>query len=152
MEPNLLVKDARRRLDVADHFMFVTYPMVKETKMLKTIMEHVAQSVFTAMQALLEYERKEKRIIHLSGNFYADLDLFRRDVAPRYKFTPKDYSLVQELKSFAYSKKKSHMEFVRGDKYVFTFEDFSMKVLNQEKVKKLIEAANAFVTKVERAV
>ncbi|MBI4153933.1 hypothetical protein HY501_01220 [Candidatus Woesearchaeota archaeon] len=152
MEPSQLVEEARKKLSIADHFMFVTYPMVKETKMLKTIMDHTADAVFMAMKGLLESERKEKRIMHLTGNFYADLEIFRREVAPRHKFTPKDSLLLQELKSFTESKKKSHMEFVRGEKYVFTFEDFSMKVFNEEKVKKVIEAASAFITKAERAV
>lgn len=148
MKPEQLFEDAKRKLAIADHFMFVTYPLLKETKMLKMIMDNVADSVFKSMQAVLEKERMMKKATHLTGNFHVDFELFRSH-SSQYGFTPKHHYLVQELRAFHESKMKSHMEFVRGDKYVFAFEDFSMKVLTADKVKSMIENANDFLAKAE---
>ena len=146
MEPKQLIQEAQRKLAVADHFMHVTFPMIKETKMLKAIMDHLANSVFMAMEAVLEHEKREKKLFAATGNFQNDVELFRR-VGMRYGFSGKYTYLLQELHAFQESKKKSHMEFVRGGKYVFAFDDYSMKSLTEERVKKTVAFAKEFILK-----
>ena len=56
-----LREDARKRLQVADHLLTITYPLVKDAKLLLTISENLYYCVENAMNALLEHEKLFKK-------------------------------------------------------------------------------------------
>jgi len=58
-----LLVAARKEMEVADHLLYVTYPMVKESKFLLSVASKVATSARIALQALLEYEKLGNNIL-----------------------------------------------------------------------------------------
>ena len=79
-----LVLEAHRKLRLADHMAYITYPMLKETKLLLTILDNLDKSLKLSLNAYLYYERLYKRISIYPDDFKTKLDLFERGPAKRY--------------------------------------------------------------------
>ena len=54
--------NAKKKIQIADHMLGVTYPLVKDTKLLVVIMENIFLAYTNAMAAILYHERLFKRI------------------------------------------------------------------------------------------
>ena len=57
-----LINKANQSFKVADHIAYVTYPLVKDNKLIITVTENLAESLTKAIESLLFYERMYKRI------------------------------------------------------------------------------------------
>ncbi len=118
-----LVRDARKAFDTADHLTYVTYPLIKESKLMITITEHIHHAVMNAMQALLEYEKMYKRISYIPNDFMSRMEMLRQSIFPRYKM--QEYSqLIMELREIVETRKKSSMEFARRDRYFIYADEY----------------------------
>ena len=119
-----LISEAKRSYDTADHLAYVTYPMIKEPKLIITIITHINNALLAAMQALLEHERLYKRISYIPEDFMTRIHILRQSVFPRYKMY--DYSkLILEIMNILNSHKSSNMEFIRRDKYFIYSNSYS---------------------------
>jgi|TARA_Y100000310_G_scaffold186269_1_gene186401 hypothetical protein len=130
-----LIKEANRLYVIADHLTYITYPTVKDNKLLIKILENLYGSLSKAMEAVLYYDRMYKRISPLAEGFMARLSVFKEKCAPRYDFDRDFIVLINDLRTITNYRKKSPMEFSRGDKFVICSDDYKLKTITQEKVK-----------------
>lgn len=138
------IDKARKSLQVADHMAYVTYNVVREPRILLSILENVFLAYANAMNALLEHERMYKRIPAYADNFESKLDAYRR-VEARYKLKP-EYSLImKDIKDTLYAHKRSPMEFRRDDRFVICSEDYRMKAITLADMKGYISKAKLFI-------
>jgi hypothetical protein len=144
-----LLIEANRIFSSADHLIYVTYPLVKDIKLLIKIIENLNIATFKYMDALLSYERFYKRIGPLPNNFDSRFEIFKRHMAKRYNLDRNHVMLLLELKELIDHHKRSKMEFIRKDKYVICGSNYRvMKTLNVEKVKDYINGIKPFVRKI----
>ena len=107
---------ANRYLRSADHIAYVTFPLVKDNRLIIAVLENLNNSVSSAMDALLIHEKKNRGISIIPE----DSELKRQTVAAvanKYNIIPDELSLVSELQDMVAQRKKSEMEFIRKDKY-----------------------------------
>lgn len=141
-----LIAEANREFRKADHLAYVTYPMVRETKLLYVIAEVLYNSLAKGIEAMLAYERLYKRIPLVPGSIEAELELFK-NVAARYGFNRNIVLMLLDLKALMNAKREWPVEFVRNDKFVICDEDYSMKVLDIQKVKNYIMDGKEFMAR-----
>ncbi len=141
-----LIAEANREFRKADHLAYVTYPMVRETKLLYVIAEVLYNSLSKGVEAMLAYERLYKRIPLVPGSIEAELELFK-DVAARYGFGRNIVLMLLDLKAMMNAKKKGPVEFVRQDKFVICDEDYGMNVLDIQKVKGYVMDGREFIAR-----
>ena len=143
-----LIIEAKRAYETADHLAFVTYPMIKEPKLIITIITHINNALQNASQALLEYERLYKRISYIPGEFMTKIYMLRQSIFPRYQM--QDYSnLIIEVKNIVNSHKSSNMEFIKRDKYFIYSNSYSnVASINMNNIKDYIDKTRDFVDKV----
>ena len=53
---------AKQKIKVADHIISVTYPLVKDPKLLLGVLENIHSALMHCISAILEYDRLFKRI------------------------------------------------------------------------------------------
>lgn len=145
-----LVKEANDALKRADHLTYITYPQVKEIKLLYAIAENLYNALAKGMKAVLHYERLYKRIPVIPGNFDYELELFKTKCMDKYYIPRSSVLLIQDLKNLIETKKKGPIEFIRQDKFVICSEDYEMKVLNLQKVKAYLADTKVFIERVNR--
>jgi len=136
---------ALKRIKVADHMLNVTYPLLKEPKLLVSVMENLFLSLTNSMSALLYYERKYKSIPLFADNFDSKYEIFKTKTADKYHLEAQQLRMMREIKNLLVEHKKSPVEFAKGGKFVICSEDYTIKTVSVEDMKEYISKAKAFI-------
>jgi hypothetical protein len=142
-----LVLEANKTLKLADHMVYVTYPLIKDNKLLIHIITNIDKSIKHSIDAFIRYDRIYKRIRANPKDFTEKLDIFSKISSKRYPFTQSDFEFIEEIDDLVKKHKESPMEFVRGNKFVICSENYNTKILTLEKVKYMISKAKPFIFK-----
>ncbi|MFH0979106.1 MAG: hypothetical protein V1837_07450 [Candidatus Woesearchaeota archaeon] len=136
---------AKRHLQIADHMVYVTYGLVKDPRLLLSVLDNVFLAFTNSMSSILHYENLFKRVPPFPDNFEAKFALFRESCLSRYNIH-KDYlPLMRELKGLIVAHKKSPVEFARNDRFVICSDDYRMQVISVEQIKCYVAQAKLFI-------
>jgi len=150
MEKFQVLRDAaKKKIMIADHMLTITFPLVKDPKLLLAILENVFLAQTNAMSSVLEYERLFKRVPPFHDTFDSKLNMFQYKIMPRFKIDPVYLKAMKDIRSVIVGHKQSPVEFARKDKFVICSNDYQMKTLNISDVKKYIVLTKKFVKEME---
>lgn len=149
-DENILL--AKKALRTADHMTYMTYPLVRDLKIIVSITENIYLAVINAMESVLQYDRFYKRINPLAENFDSRFQVFKEKCAPRYEFDKDDLILIDELRNIIKHHTDSNMEFVRSDKLIICSPTFKMKTLDISAIKQYLVRTKKFIRKAELAI
>jgi len=139
-----LQSQALEKLKVADHLVSTTYSLVKEPKLLVSVIENIFNALDLTMTALLEYEKNFKEIPEYK-TFNEKMDLFRRKIATKYGISNDVLSFIVELKKTLDEHKKSSVEFTKKETFVISDNNYNLTTLKIEDVKKTLLNAKHYV-------
>jgi hypothetical protein len=145
MEFQTLRFQALEKLKVADHLIDTTYSLVKEPKLLVSVIENIAQALELSITAVLEYERGLKTIISYENTFDGKIEMFRRKILTKYGLHGDILTFVQEVRKTLESHKKSSVEFTKKEKFVISDNDYNITTLTLIDVKKTLLQAKRYV-------
>jgi hypothetical protein len=134
----------------ADHLAYVTLPVVEDVKLMVTVLDNIHRSLVHGMNAVLEYERLYKRIMPLAENFDSRFDVFSSKIVGKYGFISDEMELIREIRKVLEDRKDASMEFTRSGKFVICNENYRMKTLSIEEIKKYLSRTKNFLLKVNR--
>ena len=143
-----LVKKANQYLNTADHLTYVTYPLVKDIKLLFNIVENLNKALNYGMEAILRYDKLFKRISPYPDNFEAKFLIFQKSCVMRHAIKGEQVSLIEELNTIITKYKKSPMVFQRKDKLVISNHHYRLKTLTINDIKNYLPNAKLFILKV----
>lgn len=138
---------AKRSITIADHMLYVTYNLVRDPKLLLSVVENTFLSLSYAMSSLLQYEKLFKRIPNFEDSFDARFNIFK-DVASKYNISIEFISLIVDVKSLISSHKNASVEFSRGDKLVICSDNYRMVAVSINDIKKYIIKAKLFIQEI----
>ena len=139
-------------LELADHMTKITYNVVKNPKLMLTMIENLFLSMTNTMTSILIYEKTNNRSISFKDNFASKLIVFMEKCVPKYNIRKEHTKLMEELKGIIISRRKSPVEFQRGTSLVICSENYSMKIITIDKIKKYVEKARDFKKHMETIV
>jgi len=141
------LSQANKSFKTADHLTYVSYPLLKDNKLIITILENLTESCNKAIEALLYYDFYFKRIKTIPITIKEKREVFKL-YSSNYYNIPRSYIvLIQTLNEIIEKRKTSKMEFVKHDKYVIWNEN-NLISLNYEKIKEYINELRPFFDKV----
>ncbi|RME52393.1 hypothetical protein D6783_04695 [Candidatus Woesearchaeota archaeon] len=143
---------AKKQLRLADHMLAVTFPLLKETKLLLAVVDNLFRAVDHAVSALLRFERYYKRIPAVPSSFEGRLAVLRLRVGKRVGLESEHLRFIQSLKSLVEERKKSPVEFARKGKVVICSSTYALRTLSVGELKKHLSSAKGFIKEVERVV
>jgi len=153
MEEFQVLRDkALQKIKVADHMIFMTYPVLKDPKLLLAIVENVFASLDYGVGALLHHERLFKRIPPFNDTFSSRLEVFKNKMIPKYNFSRNYISLITDVKSILSEHKSSPVSFIRKDKFVICSPTYSMKTIDVNLVKKYIFESKILLNQINKIV
>ena len=129
----LSLEKAKQQLQTADHLTYITFPIVKENKLLLKILEQIYNSIISAINAILQYEYAYKRI-QLYKDAKENFATFKK-ISPKYKISEEQIKTIIEILTLAEKHKKSPFEFVKKDKIVIMSEGMKTDTLSVDKIK-----------------
>ena len=136
---------AKKNIKIADHMLSVTFPLIKDTKLLLAIIENIFLSYTNSIAAILYYERLFKRIPPFHDTFESKLNVFRERCVIRHNIDKSYVMEVQDIRDIIVEHRKSPVEFKRGDKFVICSDNYRIKSISVREIRKYIDKAKVFI-------
>ncbi len=131
---------------IADHMIYVTYPIIKDKRLLLKTLDQIYSSITLTINAILQYDYINKRVT-LSKNAQENFDTFVTKCANRYNLTQEEIADIKELLYLTESHRKSPLEFSRKDRIVIMSENLKTAIIDSEKLKKHLNLAKNLINK-----
>ncbi len=143
-----LMKDARLELDSAEHLLFVTFNLNKDSNFIFTVTNQLIKSVRLSLESLLTYERKQRNIEPFPKHFSVMADTFKNKVAERREFDPVTIGFLRKMVELEMSLRSSSIHYRRDDNYVVADQDYSTTSYDMSTIKTYFSQAQDFVNQV----
>jgi hypothetical protein len=140
------LQKAIKNIRIADHMIYVTYPVIKDKRLLLKALDGVYDSIVCIINAILQYDFLYKRI-SLTNDPKQNFDIFLNKCAKRYNLSEDEVNDIIELLTLIENHKKSSMEFLRKDKIVIMSESLKTTVVDSERLKKYLNLSKNLVNK-----
>ena len=147
-----LMDAANKKLQLADHMLTMTYPIVKDPKLLLSVIENLFLAFTYSMSSLLYYEMLFKRIPPFPDNFASKFELFKDKCLKKHNIDNEYPKIIREIKEIIISHKKSPMEFSRNDSLIICNENYRMKTLSANMIHDYMQKAKLFIKNVSTIV
>ncbi len=129
-----MLKKAGRSLRIADHMVYITYPLIKESNLLKKVLEQLSDVAGIIIKTILNYEYLYKRI-QLSKDEKLNWEAFKQKCAPRFDITLSEIEKLNDLFVLAEKHKGSSFEFIRKNKLVIMSNNLRTESIGLDKLK-----------------
>lgn len=152
-ELSQLIDAARQEHQKADHLIYMTYPVVKEIKLLIVAIDSIYKAVANCIEAVVSYEKAYKRIPPVKQDFKSDLRLFKGHCVKRYEIGKEILAFVDEVVRIADARKNSPVSFARGDSYVLCSHGYeNLNKIDMQMIKKCLSQLRDFIELSERII
>jgi hypothetical protein len=145
--PQNHLADAQQRLGVANHLLGRTYLMVKDSRILLAVAKELHAAAVSATSALLEFERKNKRIPVLVNDPASRLELLEEAVA-FHKLNASFSKSAKELHAIVVEHEKSPVEFAKPDRFVICDKDYQLTTVTDVSLKSSVSSLREFISAV----
>jgi len=139
------LEQAQKAFQIADHMTYITFPLVKEKRLLLKVLSELSNSVLNTINAILQFEHAWKRI-QIYNDAKANFETFKK-IVPSYQVSPEQLAKLIEIIKLAEKHKKSPFEFVKNDRIVIMSDNMQTETLNLEKIKEFILVTKDFLKK-----
>jgi len=146
-ESTHLLHKAKQSFINADHMVFMTYPALKEPKLLAASVKSIEQALRSGLQALVKFDKDRKRIP--PGASGTDFALFQKHCLRRYQFPKELMQTFTDIKTLQKARKESPVEFTRKGKVIICSDNYTMKVIDEKMIKTYLKTTRNFLEKVE---
>ena len=144
-------EDIKRILRNADHMIYITYPVLKENRLLAKVLEEVHSSVKKTVDIIMQHEYECKRI-KLYSDPKLNMTIFEQKCAARYYITQEEMIGIKQIMQLFDSHKSSPMEFSRQNKFVIMSDDLRTDSITVQKLKLMLGVAKNLARKAENSI
>ena len=142
---------AQKHIKIADHILTMTYPLVKDNKLLLTSANNILESLKSSIDYLLYYERLYKRIPLFPDNFNSKLGVLKAK-SKRWSIESAEINALLEIGHIIEQHKKSPVEISKGEKFCIFGENYQVKTITAKDMKTYLNIAKLFFNKVDKIV
>jgi hypothetical protein len=128
------LQESERIVNSVDHMIYITFPLVKDKRLLFKILTEIKLAIVNCINAILQFEYINERIT-LYKSAKENFETFINRCSIRYKITKEEIASILELFDIIEKYKDSPMEFFRNEKIVILSENMKTKIITMEKIK-----------------
>jgi|TARA_B100001971_G_scaffold125147_1_gene115240 hypothetical protein len=144
--------EANKKLQLADHILTMTYPLVKNPHLLLSSIENLFLAFSYGMGSVLYYDLLFKRISPFPDNFTSKFEVFRDKCTKRYNINEEYIKIMKDLRDIIIAHKKSPMEFSRNERFIICNGDYRTRAISHNEVKSYVEKAKLFIKNISTIV
>lgn len=140
------LEEAGKKIKTIDHILYVTFPLIKDKKiLLKTLVESKL-SIMNCINSILQYEYLQGNT-SLSQDSKQNFRIFIEECSPKYKINSQEIKKIFDLFEIVEKHKKSPFEFVKDNKIIILSENMQIEALTLEKTKEFLVLAKEILKK-----
>jgi 3-methyladenine DNA glycosylase AlkD len=136
---------AEHSLRVADHMVYITYPLLKDTKLIKKTLEELSSCTINLINAVLFNEFKKKRIT-LTRDKKENLDIFKRNMY-RFGITREEKEVLETILELIEKHNTSSTEFIRKDSLVILLDNLKTETVTFDRLKLYLNTLKIIIQK-----
>ena len=144
-----LFNKSKQNLKSADHILSMTYPLIKDPKLLVEVIENLNLAIDNSMSSLLSYQRLFKRIPIYADSFDEKFEIFKR-FHTKFGYENVVCENILLIKHIHSLHKNTPAEFSRKDKFVICSQDYKVNELTEKDLKERVEFVKNFVSETEK--
>lgn len=132
-----LLTKAEKSLRTADHLIYITYPLIKENRLLKSVLDQLYTITEAIIKSVLHYEYAYRRIQtppDLNSLSSAEFEIFKKTAAS-FLISGQEIQTIQALLELVARHQASSTDFVRRDKLVFMLNNSRTESIGLEQLK-----------------
>lgn len=143
--------NSEKKINLVEHLIFVTYPIVKDKSILKKSLDELKKSVIKLINSILQYEYFSKRI-SLSKNSHTNYIIFREKCAKHYGLNKEEIKAIYKILEIAFEKEKSSVDIKKEEKLVFFTSDSRVISINISDIRELSSIIKGILKKVKEKI
>lgn len=136
---------AEKKIKIADHMLNVTYPLLKEGKLLMSVVDNLFLAYSNTMGSILYYDRMFNKIPSFEDNFDSKFNLFFQKSIKFHDIDNMFIKDMKDLKEIIVEHKKSAVEFTKKDKLVICSDKFETKIITVKDMQSYINKCILFI-------
>ena len=145
------IDEAEKRTNIVGHILYVTYPLLKDKKLLTKAIIEAKEIIIACINAILQNEYINKRI-GIEKDSSQNFRVFREKCAGNYGINEREVQKMIELFELAEKHKESSMEFMKDNKVVILNDRMKVNMLTLEKTKDMIDLAKEVLIKTKSGI
>jgi len=147
---NTRLEEVKKSIKTIDHMIYVTYPILKETRLLIKILEQIHNNISAIIDLILNHEYACKRI-KIYSDSKLNFETFATKCAPRYGIIQDQVNATKQIICLIKAHSASPLEFARKDKFIIMLDDLKTEEINIEKLKLYLSLVKDLAKKTELA-
>ena len=144
------IMEAEKNIQTADHITYVTFPLIKDKRLLLKILQETKNAVAHCISSILQHDYLYKKI-ELYKDPKSNFRIFIDKCAQEYNITKEEIDLIIELFDFIEKNRQSPFEFVKDDKIIILSNGLKPKTLTIEKTKEFLILGKNILRKTREA-
>ena len=139
------LEHARRFIQTAEHLLTETFPLVRDPRMLLSVLQNVYGSYKSMMLFYLNRDLEQGKIPPFDQDPENMIRLFKARNERRYSINPDYVKNLEEIYAILKEHRKSPMEFSRHEMLVISDESYNMKTVTTQRLRDYINKAKTFI-------
>jgi hypothetical protein len=140
------LQEADKKIRAVDHMLYVTYPLVKDKRLLLKILLEAKNSIADCINSILQYEYLYDRIT-LQKDAKTNFRIFIDQCSKRYSITSQEIKKILDLFEIIEKHKESPFEFIKENRIVILSENMHQKIITIEETKEFLNLAKKVLEK-----
>lgn len=140
------LQEAQKIIKTIDHMAYVTFPLIKDKRLLIKILTEVKKAIAYCINAILQYEYLYKRI-RLYKDAKSNFQTFMNKSSTRFGIKNSEIKQILYVFELVEAHKASPMEFMKEDRIIILSENMKQETINLEKIKEFIVLAKNILRK-----
>lgn len=140
------LNEAQKTILACDHLTYITYPLIKDKKILIKIITELKKALAHLINATLQYEYIFKKI-KLYKDTKENLRTYFEKSSKRFQMTSEEIKNIKDIFEIEKIHKQSPMEIKKDNKVIIFRENYEKITLDLEKTKKFLEISKKILSK-----
>ena len=145
----LYLDNAKRYVATADHLLTETYPLVKDPRMLLTVLQNIYGSFKSCMMYMLYKDVADGKIPEFDQDFETMLAIFKARAERRYRIKPEYIQALEQSYKALKTHKESPMEFSRHEMFVICSDKYETQTITTANLRDYIGKAKLFIGEID---
>lgn len=141
---------AVKNYKTADHIFFVTYPLVKDSKILLNVLQHVFKALAHSMTAIIYYDQIFKYTPSFPKTFQSKFEMFKGKSLPKHNIDKSYPQLIKEIQKIIQLHKESPVEFRKKDRFIICTDNYRVKAITADRIKKYMKKTKSFLEEMRK--
>ncbi len=146
------IEGAEEDIEVADHLLTQTYPLLKDSKLLLTVLSKINSAIEKTIEGAVVYERTYKRIPVFHNSVKARQRVFEEFITERYGISKRMVKTIETINRLSNAHRESPFEVSFKEDFVIFSDDFDIKKLSPDLLGSFLNDAGELLERVKEEV